>query len=330
MPVKPWLWLPASLAHKVSPTVLNSITCLTPSTPPEWRSFSWRGLEFPNRLGIAGGVDKNAENIRAWWALGCGFVEIGTVTPLPQPGNTPPVVARDVSHEALWNRMGFPSQGVARVRRRLENLKRPFATPVFANIGKNAATPLEQAHGDYVQLLGQLRGLVDGFVINISSPNTKGLRELLKPERLREFLQPIVDSLPAQHEPVLLKLSPDLEDDELERVLQISHEFGLDGWVLTNTSQGLRDGLDFPKEGGVSGRPLAERSKEFLQKTMRMLGNRRPGKLVVSVGGVMSNDDVNERLALGADLVQVYSALIFEGPFFFKKVAKCQQQLSPA
>ncbi len=326
MGVKPWLWLPASIAHKISPTVLNSLTLLAPKKPPEWGRFTWRDLHFPNRLGIAGGVDKNAENIRAWWALGSGFMEIGTVTPMPQPGNTPPVMARDVSHAALWNRMGFPSQGVERVRKRLTGLKRPFATPVFANIGKNATTPLEKAHTDYVHLIGQLHGLVDGFVVNISSPNTKGLRELLQPERLREFLAPIMAARPNQHDPIMLKLSPDLEDGELERVLAISSELGIDGWVLTNTSQGLREGLNFPKEGGVSGRPLAGLSKDFLQKTMRLLGPKRSGKLIVSVGGVMSSEDVRERLELGADLVQVYSALVFEGPLFFRKVAKWQQQ----
>ncbi len=324
--VKPWLWLSASIAHKIGPTFLNSLTLLMPTTPLKWNGLSWQGLEFPNRLGIAGGVDKNAENIGAWWSLGCGFVEIGTVTPKPQPGNTPPVMARNLTQEALWNRMGFPSQGVARVRQRLEGLKRPFATPVFANIGKNASTPLEQAHGDYIHLLEQLHGLVDGFVINISSPNTKGLRELLKPEKLRGFLAPVMAARPKNHVPILLKLSPDLDDEELERVLSISHEMGIDGWVLTNTSQGLRDGLDFPKEGGVSGRPLAALSKDFLRKSLRLLDARREGKLVVSVGGVMSAEDVLERLELGADLVQVYAALVFEGPWFFKKVAKWQQQ----
>lgn len=325
---RPWLWLSPSLAHKLSPTILRGLNWIGPSRPPAWRPFDWRGLQFPNRLGIAGGVDKNAENIKAWWGLGCGFVEIGTVTPLAQRGNTPPVVDRDVAHEALWNRLGFPSQGLRRVRKRLEKLKRPFPAPIFANIGKNATTPLDQAQNDYIQLLNELRGLVDGFVINISSPNTRGLRELLKPERLREFLEPIMNSLPLGHEPVLLKLSPDLQDDELEHALQISHALGIDGWILTNTSQGLREGLNFPKEGGVSGRPLGPVSKEMLRKTLRLLGQKRKGKLIISVGGVMSADDVTERLEMGADLVQVYSALIFEGPMFFRRVAKCQSQAS--
>ncbi len=328
MRVRPWLWLSPTLAHKLSPPLLNGLHLLTfgAGRPPEWRPLDWRGLHFPNRLGVAGGVDKDARNVQAWWSLGAGFLEVGTITPQPQPGNTPPVVDRDVTVEAVWNRLGFPSQGVLRVKRRLEDLPAPRSTPVFANIGKNASTPLEQAHEDYILLLRELRGLVDGFVINISSPNTKGLRELLRPEKLIEFLSPVLQSVPKPHVPILLKLSPDMEDAELERVLEISLNLGIDGWVLTNTSQGIRDGLDFPKEGGVSGRPLAARSREVLRRTVEILGPRREGKLLVSVGGVSGWDEVNERLAMGADLVQVYSALIFEGPRFFKRVAKCQQQ----
>ncbi len=288
--------------------------------------MDWRGIHFPNRLGIAGGVDKDARNVRAWWSLGAGFLEVGTITPQPQKGNTPPVVDRDLAREALWNRLGFPSQGVNRVKRRLEKLPRPRLTPVFANIGKNATTPLDKAFEDYVLLLQALRGTVDGFVVNISSPNTKGLRELLRPERLTEFLSPILQSLPKVHDPVLLKLSPDMDDAELESVLEISLSLGIDGWILTNTSQSIRDDLNFPKEGGVSGRPLAARSREVLRKTIEVLGPRREGKLLISVGGIANSDDVSERLQMGADLVQVYSALIFEGPNFFRRVAKCQRQ----
>ncbi len=324
MGLKPWLWLSPSLAHKISPAALNSLTLFSKArrTPPQWRSWDWRGLHFPNRLGLAGGVDKDAQNVEAWWALGAGFLEVGTITPKPQPGNPPPVVDRNVSKEALWNRLGFPSHGVKKVKQRLLKLKRPFAAPVFANIGKNAATSLDDADGDYIELLRELEGTVDGFVINISSPNTKGLRELLKPDRLRAFLTPILEARPKSGAPVLLKLSPDLEDNELAAVLDISIDLNIDGWVLTNTSQGLREGLDFPVDGGVSGRPLTSRSLELLKRTVALLGPRRENRAVISVGGVMSAEDVAARLAAGADLVQVYSALIFEGPYFFRKVGK--------
>lgn len=326
MTLKPWLWLTPQFAHRVTPTLLKSFVLAPKVKPPQWRPLQWRGLTFPNRLGIAGGVDKDAQNISGWWTLGAGFVEIGTVTPKPQPGNTAPVIDRDVSARAIWNRLGFPSQGVQRVKARLEKMNRPFATPIFANIGKNAATPLDQASGDYIHLLGELNGLVDGFVVNISSPNTKGLRDLLKPDRLREFLTPIMEATKRLKTPVLLKISPDLEGDEMQRVLEISDELGIDGWIFTNTSAGLREGLNFPAEGGVSGRPLSSRSKEVLKEGLRLLGPRREGKLIVSVGGVMSAADVQERLDMGADLVQVYAALIFDGPLFFRRVAKWQSK----
>ena len=318
-PVRPWLWVSPALAHRISPPLLQGLGSFLKTAPPRWRPLNWRGLDFPNRVGVAGGIDKDARNVRAWWGLGAGFIEIGTVTPRPQPGNTPPVVARDVSREALWNRLGFPSEGAARVRDRLRALPTRRPTPVFANIGKNAATPLESATADYLEVIAALRGLVDGFVINVSSPNTKGLRDLLKPDRLRAFLSPILET---KREPILLKLSPDTEDEELARTLEISADLGVDGWILTNSSQNIRDGLDFPKEGGVSGRPLADHSKRFLERTLELLGPRREDRLIVSVGGIMSGADVTERLALGADLVEAYTALIFEGPWFFRKVAR--------
>jgi dihydroorotate dehydrogenase len=322
--VKPWLWLSPSLAHKLSPIAVNGLSMMTFGRKPEWDSFTWRNLKFPNRLGLAGGVDKDARNVEAWWNMGAGFLEIGTVTPKPQAGNPGLVVDRDEKHEAIWNKLGFPSQGVERVKNRLKALPRPFTAPVFANIGKNRDTSLEDAHRDYSFLLLELDGLVDGFVINVSSPNTQGLRELLKPERLREFLKPILASRPSKA-PILLKLSPDLEDDDLKNALDTSHELGIDGWVLTNTSQGLREGLNFPSEGGVSGRPLTRKSEELLKRAVAVLGPKREGRLIVSVGGVMTADDVASRLRLGADLVQVYSALIFSGPYFFRKVAKWRQ-----
>jgi len=320
--LRPWLWLSPAFAHKISPVLLHALRVGPTLTPPEWQPFTWRGLHFPNRLGIAGGVDKDGRNIREWCTLGAGFLEVGTITPKPQPGNPPPVVDRDIRHEAIWNRLGFPSHGVDKVARRLSHLPRPFYCPLFANIGKNATTSLHDAHKDYLQLIQQLQNLVDGFVINISSPNTQGLRELLKPENLKKFLEPLL-SYPNLNKPVLLKLSPDMSAEELGQALDISHDLGVSGWILTNTSQHLRENLSFPTEGGVSGRPLATRSKEALVQAIAHLGPRRQGKLLVSVGGVLSLDDIKERLTLGADLVQVYTALVLSGPWFMRKVSRC-------
>jgi dihydroorotate dehydrogenase len=291
---------------------------------PEWQPLDWRGLHFPNRLGIAGGVDKDGIGLKGWWTAGAGFLEIGTITPEPQRGNSGQLVARDPAHLALWNRLGFPSQGAARVASRLKKLERPFRTPIFANIGKNAITPLDSAYLDYLKVANQLDGLVDGFVVNISSPNTKGLRELLKPARLKEFLAPLKDRFAGVN--WLLKLSPDIGDKELAAILETSTEAGVSGWILTNTSQGLRERLPFPLDGGVSGTPLANRSRMFLRSAIKILGPDKRDRLLVSVGGVMTPDDVLERLSLGADLVEVYAALIYSGPLFFRQVAKWQQQ----
>lgn len=324
---KPWLWLPVETAHRWSPKFLNLTAPLVfGGKPAEWSPLDWEGLHFPNRLGLAGGVDKNVENVQAWWKLGAGFLEVGTITPRPQPGNSGVVVDRCAPKLALWNRLGFPSEGVAAAKQRLGQLPRPFPTPVFANIGKNASTALPDAFHDYILLLDELTDLVDGFVVNISSPNTLGLRELLKPHNLKAFLEPIMNHPTARRRPVLLKISPDLSIDELSAVLEIADSCGIGGFVLTNTTQGAREGLPFPVEGGVSGLPLANKSSEILRHTVQLLGSKRQGKLLVSVGGVMSSEDVSERLRMGADLVQVYSALVFRGPFFFMGVAKCQRQ----
>lgn len=301
------------------------------SGPATWSPLEWNGLHFPNRLGLAGGVDKNAENVEAWWKFGAGFLEVGTITPRPQPGNAGRVVDRDVAAGALWNKLGFPSHGMIKAKDCLSALSRPFPAPVFANIGKNAVTELAFASRDYLLLLHELQDVVDGFVINISSPNTSGLRQLLQPENLREFLRPLMSHPAVAARPTLLKISPDLSEEELAGVLDIACELGIKGFVLTNTTLGAREGLKFPAhEGGVSGQPLASKSKHFLQRSIQLLGARRAGKLIVSVGGVMSPEDVAERLKMGADLVQVYSALIFEGPMFFRKVAKWQlEKLQP-
>jgi dihydroorotate dehydrogenase len=318
--------MPASWAHRLAPAALRVYGRLRPYQTLTWSPFTWRDLEFNNRLGIAGGVDKDATDVQSWWTLGPGFIEIGTVTPLPQPGNSGRRVGRVTKEEAVWNRLGFPSRGAEFVAQRLKGLYQPRFTPLFANVGKNKDTSLENAHTDYITCLRKLRGLVDGFVINLSSPNTEGLRDLLKPEYLKSFLGPILDDNRQYTRgewptPILLKVSPDLSEDELAEVLDTSLSLGIDGWILTNTTQGARESLPFPSDGGVSGKPLAATSKRLLAQTVAHLGERRQDRLIISVGGVMSPEDVFERLEMGADLVQVYSALLFRGPLFFRQVA---------
>ncbi len=321
---KPWLWLPPQVSYRLAGACLALYGRLSPdlkSQPPVWSPLLWRNLKFSNRLGLAGGVDKDGDALRAWWKLGAGFLEIGTVTPKPQPGHSGKVVDRDNSKLAVWNRLGFPSRGVLDLSARLRALNNQYLTPVFANIGKNANTPIDSAHTDYLECIESLQGQVDGFVVNVSSPNTTGLTSILTEKWFASFLRPIVARCkPAS--PLLLKLPPDLSESHLQAVLKTAIDLDVDGFVLTNSSTGLRDGLAFPSEGGVSGQPLSELSKLNLQRTLEILGPHREGRLIVSVGGILTPQDVFERLAMGADLVQVYSALIFHGPTFFRHVAR--------
>ncbi len=322
MLVKPWLLLPPKWAHELGPFGLKIYSLFQSAPTPAWNSFVWKNLVFKNRLGLAGGVDKNAENLTEWWKMGAGFVEIGTVTPRPQKCNSGKIMDRDSNQKALWNKMGFPSEGADEVFYNLRSYGDTKTTPVFINIGKNRETPNENAAEDYVFLIERLRDQADAFVVNISSPNTKGLRDLQNKQALTRLLEPILTTAQKSNpKPVLLKLSPDLDDDSLEESLSTAVELGIDGFVLTNTTLARPNNIRFPTEGGLSGLPLKNQSCEILRKSLKILGARRQGKLIVSVGGVMSPEDVFERLQMGADLVEIYSALIFEGPGFFRDVA---------
>jgi len=322
---KPWLLLPPQWAHDLGPFGLKLYTLyadLFHSGPtPEWKSFTWNNLHFKNPLGLAGGVDKNAESLNEWWTLGAGFVEVGTVTPLPQKANPGKIMDRNLERKALWNKMGFPSHGANEVFFNLRDYEEK-QTPVFINIGKNRDTANEDAGEDYLYLINKFKSVADAFVVNISSPNTKGLRDLQNKTALTKLLAPLVK---ASHggviTPILLKLSPDLQDEQLEEALGVAVELGIDGFVLTNTTLSRPQGIPFPPEGGLSGAPLKPLSCSILQKSLQILGKHRSGKLIISAGGAMTPEDVFERLQMGADLVEIYSALIFEGPGFFRNVA---------
>lgn len=321
--MKPWLWLPPKLAHDVSPLAIDFYSHFFNEKTPVWNSFSWNGIIFKNRLGLAGGVDKNADHLQAWQRLGCGFIEIGTVTPHPQKPNPGKIFDRSVADSALWNKMGFPSAGAEEVFYNLKNFKQVSSLPVFVNIGKNRTTPNESAHFDYMSQVDLFSPLADAFVVNISSPNTQGLRDLANPSYLLPFLKPICDvRLDLENKkPLLLKLSPDLSSDELKKVIDTAMQVDIDGFVLTNTTLSRNTQKGFPVEGGVSGKPVQELSKNALITTIQHLAKEKSKKLVISVGGVMTAADVFERINIGADLVEVYSTLIFSGLNFFRKVA---------
>ncbi len=327
--MKPWLLLPPQLAHDVGPYGLKLFSLLYGSNQPtEWNSFHYKTLKkdlfFPNRIGIAGGVDKNAVSALDWQRLGCGFLEIGTVTPLPQSPNPGKIMDRNLPTRSLWNKMGFPSAGANFVLNTLKNKLPEIKVPLFINLGKNRTTENDNAHNDYISLMKTFQFIADAFVINISSPNTKGLRDLTQQDSLHQFLKPIKEAYDQleQKPLVLIKLSPDLETPALENTLKICLNYDLDGFILTNTTQS-RDNISFfPTEGGMSGAPLAALSLKALETAVNVCAKEKTKKMIISAGGVMTAGDVFERINCGADLVQAYSALIFEGPTFFRKVAQ--------
>ncbi len=325
--MKPWLLLPPQLAHDLGPWGLPVISTLCKVKNPQWRELKWRELSFRNPVGLAGGVDKTGQSLLAWQKLGVGFLEVGTVTPLPQKANPGKILARDVPNQALWNKMGFPNSGSVALEKKIKSLKPKLQVPLFVNIGKNRATSNESAAQDYVSCLQRLWTYADAFVVNISSPNTKDLRALLQPENLRRFLEPIIQARNelGKTKPLLLKLSPDMEAASLESALQTSLDLDIDGWILTNTTVSRPPSVQFPLEGGLSGAPLKEMSRNCLKNALTFLKNKKGDRLLISTGGVDSALEVKHRLDEGADLVQIYSALIFEGPLLFRNILNTLQ-----
>ena len=315
--------LPAEFSHNLSPLLLPVFAKLSPCRDSNWRGKTLCGLKFRNPIGIAGGVDKVGKSLLPWQKLGAGFVEVGTVTPKPQGPNPGNIIARDLSSMALWNKMGFPNEGVDVLTNNLKKFKTKSEVPLFINVGKNRWTSNERAYEDYIECIEKTHRFADAFVINLSSPNTKGLRELQSQKFLQEFLQQVVSAARnvSSEKPIFLKLSPDMEASNLEQTILASFSY-VDGWVLTNTTAARRKNSPFPKEGGVSGAPLSSLSLQALVTANRTLGQRRSEKILISVGGIMTSEDIEQRLALGADLVQVYAALVFHGPGFFTQIFK--------
>jgi dihydroorotate dehydrogenase len=319
---RPWLWLPSRLAHDSAPYILPPFSALTGSADKTYRPFEWRGLRFENPLGLAGGVDKSGRCLKAWNKLGAGFLEVGTITPEPQGPNPGKIMDRDVARAALWNKMGFPNPGLKVLAKQLQSFDRQ-GTPLFINIGKNRWTDNAQAFQDYALCIKELHTLADVFVVNVSSPNTKGLRDLLSEKELKSFLENIKKQVEpvCPDKPLILKLSPDMDEQTLQMALTHSAEF-VDGWILTNTTKSRYEGHPFSADtGGVSGVPLQELSRKALA-VARAFKEKFPEKLLISVGGVNSSQEVKRRLDGGADLVQMYSALVFQGPLFFRRTLK--------
>lgn len=276
-------------------------------------------LTFASPIGLAAGLDKDGEAIPVWPALGFGFVEVGTVTALAQEGNPVPRLFRLVSEGALINRMGFNNEGSERLAERTKGLRRRGqwpTVPVGANLGKSKLTPLEDATADYLQSVARLKSSVDYFTVNVSSPNTPGLRSLQQADALNALLGAVVPA--ADGLPVFVKFSPDLEDDALEEAVEIAIKTGCTGIIATNTTRtrpGTTGRLD--EDGGMSGAPLWPLSLNRIQKILDAAGGRIP---VIGAGGVRSAAQAQELLDAGCVAVQLYSGLIFEGPGLIHRI----------
>src|ERR1700712_4122219 len=287
------------------------------------------GLTFKNPVGLAAGFDKNAEMIAEMGNLGFGFVEVGTVTPLAQPGNDKPRMFRLPDDGALINRMGFNNEGVdiaaERIKAYRESKNVDSGLIIGGNIGKNKVTPNEDAVSDYIKCFDRLFDVVDYFVVNVSSPNTPGLGELQEKEPLMNLLNTLQqrNSKNGISRPILLKIAPDLANTQLDDIVEIVQQSGIAGVIATNTTVS-RDKLTANEElkketGGLSGKPLTERSTEVI----RYLSQKSNGAFpIIGVGGIHSPEDAMEKLAAGASLIQLYTGFIYEGPGLIGRINK--------
>ncbi|RLV56420.1 quinone-dependent dihydroorotate dehydrogenase [Aeromicrobium phragmitis] len=289
------------------------------------------GVTFPHRFGLAAGFDKDARGVVPLLNLGFGHVEIGTVTARPQPGNPRPRLLRLVDDRAIINRMGFNNDGAAQVAARLHRLRRTPAgsrAVVGVNIGKSKVVPPERAVDDYAESARLLSPYADYLVVNVSSPNTPGLRDLQSVDALRpilETVQGIADRVPRGRVPLVVKIAPDLADDDIDAVADLALDLGLDGITAANTTVARPDALRTPRAqieaagaGGLSGPILAERATEIVGRLRARVGDRLA---LIAVGGVTGPEDVSARLDAGADLVQAYTAFAYEGPAWPSRLA---------
>ena len=326
--MKPWLFrLDAEKAHTLTVKLMVMAHRLgmlksVVTTPQQPRSVM--GLTFPNVLGLGAGMDKSASAVDAWGALGFGFVEVGTLTPRPQPGNPKPRLFRLPEHEALINRMGFNNPGIHSAVAKLK--KRTTKAVVGVNIGKNFDTPNEKAVDDYLACLKAAYPVADYIAVNISSPNTKGLRDLQAEGAVRELISALKKEQAAlkkehgKNVPLLVKIAPDLNDMQIEALARVFNEQNIDGVIATNTTidrEAVTGHRLAQETGGLSGAPVRERSNLVLQAFRMLLKEQTP---LIGVGGIVKGTDAVEKLKLGASLVQVYSGLVYRGPGLVREV----------
>ena len=328
--------MPAETAHYFTLNVLDVLIRIpivssiikAMYTNKNQKPLEFAGILFPNRVGLAAGFDKNSKYLRVMQALGFGHVEIGTVTPKGQAGNDKPRLFRIIPDEAVINRMGFNNDGLEEIKLRLKN--RPKGLIVGGNIGKNKVTPNEEAVNDYLICFEGLYPYVDYFTVNVSSPNTPGLRALQDRGPLTEILNALLNKRKSLIDagqkklPVFLKIAPDLSNEQLDDIVLLTKETGIDGIVATNTTIS-REGLSASKTdieamgaGGLSGKPVFERSTEVLQYLNQAFQGSVP---MIGVGGISNKANAEAKLHAGAELVQIYSGFIYHGPALVKEIA---------
>jgi dihydroorotate dehydrogenase len=322
--------LDAERAHDVTmaamrqPLVLRALRLLPKAPRPESLRQQVLGLPFENPIGLAAGLDKQGTAAAAWAALGFGFAEIGTVTPRPQPGNPRPRLFRLRDDRAIINRFGFNSAGAGGVAGNLAETL-PLTIPIGINLGRNKLTPNDRAADDYLRAIEVLHPYADYFVVNVSSPNTAGLRDLQESRALRALVEQVATRVreitTRKIIPVLVKVSPDMATDDLLRSVDAALDGGATGVIATNTTI-ARAGLRAPhasaaEAGGLSGEPLRTPANEACKQLYRHLRDRVP---IVGVGGIFTSDDAYERIRAGATLVQLYTGLIYEGPGVVRRI----------
>ncbi|MCB9973109.1 MAG: quinone-dependent dihydroorotate dehydrogenase [Rhodospirillales bacterium] len=318
--------LDAETAHGL--TIKSLKTGLMPPCAKKFPALEKQlfGFTFPNPVGLAAGFDKNAEVIRPMLEMGFGFVEVGTVTPKPQVGNPKPRIFRDIKNNAIINRMGFPNKGLHVFKKNLEKFRhweeQGHAAIVGVNIGmnKDQMNPAE----DYKLLIRELSALASYLTINISSPNTPGLRDLQKKDHLAPFLDDLIKERDAQSykRPLLLKLAPDLTEKQQEEIADVVMNAGIDGLILTNTTLERPHDLDprvIQEKGGLSGQPLKHKSTEIIRNFKNLTKGAIP---IIGVGGIASAQDAREKLVAGANLLQLYTGLVYQGPTLPRKICE--------
>jgi dihydroorotate dehydrogenase len=322
--IRPLLFLLSpEAAHGLTLFLLKLRAVFLPYQAPKAdRAVKVMGIEFPNKVGLAAGLDKNADCIIGLASLGFGFIEVGTVTPLPQPGNPKPRVFRFQAKQAIVNRMGFPNKGIDHAIEQIKKLKkRPI---IGINIGKNKDTEIEDAADDYMLCMQKAYPYADYITVNISSPNTANLRELQTEAHLQELLgtlknmQHLLDKQYDRYVPLVVKISPDLSSEELAHLAKVLVATEVDGVIATNTT--IQRPSDITAEqGGLSGAPLSDFSTDIIRQLYAQLGDKVP---IIAAGGIMSVTDAKAKLEAGASLLQVYTGLIYEGPVLIKALRK--------